>query len=75
MEKNKRKDKKLKIDYRGNSLLSATWGTLRIPAHLAKFGRDETPLAKKALAALSILAAVVAVVLLFLMWSRSRSGG
>ena len=55
--------KKPKMDYRGNDLLSATWGTLNISEHLSDFGVVQERARRKAViaAVLSIVAAVAAI--------------
>ena len=65
MKKIRKKEKKLRMDYKGNALLTATWGTLRIPKHLTAYGDEDTPArGKKALLILLVIMLIVVSVLL-----------
>lgn len=57
------KAKKARMDFRGNDMLSATWGTLNISEHLHDFGVVRQKERRRAViaAVLSIIGAVAAI--------------
>ncbi len=61
MKYSAKKDKKFMLDYRGNAMITATWGTLKIPRHLLAFGEENKNKHPLLLMTLSFLAGLIAV--------------